>query len=418
MLCRTIENRLPGRNRANAVVFMERTCLHVALASPARRRRTMSTIHLDAHEQRQLLQAQAALLSSLSEAEPRDWQLRANRAVRELLGADHSVFVLPTPGASVPPVTSEDTGPGFEDGLLRLAAEAASDERYGDSFLERVHRRRVRSGKGAYHLEQFTDRTERAKAQSFQHIFVPHGFEWLVALSTQTDYGAVTQFFGFERPDADGYTERGLRKLRLLVPAFSAGVEAFQRSRSQRKRVAATLDLVPQPAALYDIEGHLLHRSRALNALLVDEPEREDLIRAVDELAAIYVTRLQGRQRAQAQTPLTVEQRIQTQVASYRLWGVHGPKGPEGTARILVQVERQEWDFPDSKHVAESHGLTPRQAQVALLLARGYSDKAIARRLDISWHTARTHSRNVLARLDLRSRAQVAVTLLHRPPGQ
>jgi DNA-binding CsgD family transcriptional regulator len=49
-------------------------------------------------------------------------------------------------------------------------------------------------------------------------------------------------------------------------------------------------------------------------------------------------------------------------------------------------------------------GLTPRELQVLELLAEGASNKAIARRLGISVHTAKFHVRSVIDKLDATSR--------------
>ncbi|HEX6010214.1 MAG TPA: helix-turn-helix transcriptional regulator [Geminicoccaceae bacterium] len=49
--------------------------------------------------------------------------------------------------------------------------------------------------------------------------------------------------------------------------------------------------------------------------------------------------------------------------------------------------------------------LTPREAQVLELLAEGASNKAIARRLGISVHTAKFHVAHVLDKLDATGRA-------------
>jgi DNA-binding CsgD family transcriptional regulator len=45
-------------------------------------------------------------------------------------------------------------------------------------------------------------------------------------------------------------------------------------------------------------------------------------------------------------------------------------------------------------------GLTPRELEVLALLAEGASNKAIARRLGISVHTAKFHVRSLLEKLD------------------
>ncbi len=53
--------------------------------------------------------------------------------------------------------------------------------------------------------------------------------------------------------------------------------------------------------------------------------------------------------------------------------------------------------------------LTRRETAVLNLLARGYSNKEIARQLDISEETAKTHVRNLLAKLNVPSRTQAAL---------
>ena len=55
--------------------------------------------------------------------------------------------------------------------------------------------------------------------------------------------------------------------------------------------------------------------------------------------------------------------------------------------------------------------LTPREEEVALLLAHGLSNRKIARELVLSRHTVDKHVKNILKKLGLRSRAQVAPRL-------
>lgn len=56
--------------------------------------------------------------------------------------------------------------------------------------------------------------------------------------------------------------------------------------------------------------------------------------------------------------------------------------------------------------------LTPREREVAALMARGLANKEIAEELVISVGTVETHVKRVLRKLDLRSRAQVAALVL------
>jgi two-component system, NarL family, response regulator YdfI len=70
-------------------------------------------------------------------------------------------------------------------------------------------------------------------------------------------------------------------------------------------------------------------------------------------------------------------------------------------------------ELPDShdsdRHNAADARLTPRELEVLAAMADGASNKAIARRLDISFHTAKFHVAAILAKLDADSRTE-AVT--------
>lgn len=58
-------------------------------------------------------------------------------------------------------------------------------------------------------------------------------------------------------------------------------------------------------------------------------------------------------------------------------------------------------------------GITPREQEVIGLIAEGLSNKAIAARLHIAIATVKSHVRNIMEKLSLRTRLQIAV-LAHR----
>jgi DNA-binding CsgD family transcriptional regulator len=77
---------------------------------------------------------------------------------------------------------------------------------------------------------------------------------------------------------------------------------------------------------------------------------------------------------------------------------------------VVVAIERVNAST-ESDEVRRRFDLSPRQAEVATLLARRYSDKEIAARLGISRHTARRHVELVMMRLRVHSRAEVGELL-------
>lgn len=61
--------------------------------------------------------------------------------------------------------------------------------------------------------------------------------------------------------------------------------------------------------------------------------------------------------------------------------------------------------------------LSPREAAVAELAAKGLADKEIARHLEVTFATVRAHLDNAFAKLGVRNRTQLAALLLTRPVG-
>lgn len=75
---------------------------------------------------------------------------------------------------------------------------------------------------------------------------------------------------------------------------------------------------------------------------------------------------------------------------------------------VLVTIEHAEPTLPSRDFLMRRFAMTAREADVALRLARGARNAAIASELHISPHTARHHTENVLAKLGVHARAEVA----------
>ena len=78
----------------------------------------------------------------------------------------------------------------------------------------------------------------------------------------------------------------------------------------------------------------------------------------------------------------------------------------------VVTLERVTQRLPSGTSLMDLYGLTAREAGVALLLAQGYSNASVARKLEISSHTARHHTENVLLKMGVHSRAEVGPKVL------
>jgi DNA-binding NarL/FixJ family response regulator len=81
-------------------------------------------------------------------------------------------------------------------------------------------------------------------------------------------------------------------------------------------------------------------------------------------------------------------------------------------ARAGDRRRGQAGDASATAHLATRFGFTRREAEVALLLAGGSPNADIAQALRISEHTARHHTRYVLLKLGLHSRARAGALVL------
>lgn len=147
--------------------------------------------------------------------------------------------------------------------------------------------------------------------------------------------------------------------------------------------------------------------------MMAGEPGAEELGAAADALARAFAERWRARRKAADESqPKEVSRRVRTPGAEYRLTGSYLPPDLLGAEGVLVLVQRTRPVLPSPSLLRSRFRLTPRQAEVALLLAEGLTDAAIAERLHLSPHTARRYSERVLKRLGLHSRAAVALALL------
>ena len=122
-----------------------------------------------------------------------------------------------------------------------------------------------------------------------------------------------------------------------------------------------------------------------------------------------------GASRAEASVPLRDAHAVAVRIGARPLAAEH---------ELLAQRARLDLAPPDAEPPAskraleEALGLTPREADVLALLARGYTNREIATTLVISVKTAGVHVSHILRKLDAPNRLEAAA-IAHRlaPPG-
>jgi DNA-binding NarL/FixJ family response regulator len=121
-----------------------------------------------------------------------------------------------------------------------------------------------------------------------------------------------------------------------------------------------------------------------------------------------------GASRAEASVPLREAQAVAAGIGANPLLREIGLLAE----RARLDLAPPEAESPDRRQgLAEALGLTPREAEVLTLVARGYTNREIAAALVISVKTASVHVSHILRKLDAPNRREAAA-IAHRlaPP--
>ena len=362
-------------------------------------------MQLSSSDLERLGKAQRALLSPLNHSSLDGWQAEVGRAVKMVLQADHAVCWYPTRDGLAIYSDDVDGGTikafqerfrGFEPGRIRSEAE----------LIDRTGHRRAAGGPGAYHESALYDREEFDRSAFCQEFMRPAGLNYCLGLSVPLVDGEAAVMLAFERPDADGFGEEGLLRLNLLVPAFEAGAilhARLERDLTALERVVDHLDI----GVFLRFPGGRTLANRGLTNMLAEDPDASRVRGRVEALALRLIS-----PDDESMARKTGNARARTPAAEYRLSGGHLALDDSGRDGSLVVIDRRWTALPSPERIRTRFGLTPRQAQVALLMAEGTASREIARSLRVSPHTVRRHEEAVLRKLGLRSRAGIALSLL------
>ena len=148
----------------------------------------------------------------------------------------------------------------------------------------------------------------------------------------------------------------------------------------------------------------------ALQLILQDLPQMVVLMLTVSENAADLGAALRAGARGYLLKNIEAEQLGQ---AICRAAAGESVIADAMTAKLVSQF-RAGQNAPQ----ADYDKLTPREREAMACLARGQSNKEIARQLDVAESTVKIHVQNILKKLKLSSRVQIAVYAVERELGK
>jgi DNA-binding NarL/FixJ family response regulator len=198
----------------------------------------------------------------------------------------------------------------------------------------------------------------------------------------------------------------------LLVPRQVVDDAAARHSSLPLIPLGAVLDTIDHGIVLLRSDAHPCYRNAAAESLLGADSERALLSR---EIRSVSRAALGG--RGNEEKPTEVE--VGTRAGWYRMRAtLLTEKIREISARaVMVTIHRAEPRLPSPEFLMRRFSMTTREADVALLLARGASNATVASELRISQHTARHHTENVLAKLNVHTRREVASAIVAGTPS-
>jgi DNA-binding CsgD family transcriptional regulator len=374
-------------------------------------------LHLSEAELRRIRDLQELLTTPPDPTEAGEWTEALHEGVARLFGTERSLLVLPLGRRGEVLVDAAHMAPETELGFRRAVVGTATEiNEYMDPMLNRAMMGLALAGVQVWNrpvAEGVTGIRLADMPRLYPDLIEPGRLQELAGMTQPLPEGQAL-FHVFADP-AGGARLGGdvLRVFRLLLPAFRVTAQAFAGDAPARG-LRAVLDSVRDAAALYR-NGVEVYRNRSLRRLLGAATERDELVAAMRWMARRFTTAL-GRCAPMPAGALEA-QAVDTTRGRYRLTATRVDGGSDGIPlTVLVVAHPAAPRLPEVDALCERYGFTPRQAEVARLLARGLTNRAIAERLGISEHTARHHAQRVLEKVGTDTRKALGVRFLADGP--
>ncbi|MDX2183756.1 MAG: helix-turn-helix transcriptional regulator [Gemmatimonadaceae bacterium] len=332
-----------------------------------------------------------------------DWRVEVLSQVMALLPAKSAHFDVH--GLGVTPATYAI---GYEAGVFE---DWARNWRHIDEAVHVRHRLRLSSyTRRSRYRAAGTAWTEKyRKSVAYNEFYFPHHLAGDGGGIYIDDRHLRAHLHADNTKDVgDTLDARQLAVFRCMEPVLRAALRTVARDENRHWQAIQLLDAEDDATALIDTRGRYVHRTAAFERVMQRiAPDARALfledasLRARDLLQGVPSNHL-CRGRSILSVPRLEHDAV---TASMVLLGVDGPLRD---AFAVVRLQH----FPRASALGPD--LTEREMEIARLLAEGESDKAIAGRLGISWHTVRRHVERVLRKLDVDSRSGVARAISRR----
>ena len=345
-------------------------------------------------------EAQRVLLSPTAHPRLDDWRDEVHATLKDLLGADLATFALPIPGETH--IYSGDVDLGYLSQYPKTVKELAwHDAAYKKMRREGVWTRRSLNRPWA---------TEFYRSEYYHEFVVPiRAFDAVgLALPMDGSIDTAILFLHHEKQTGPKFGRRGLEILRLLHPAFDAGIHALLDHRKRQGSLASVVDGADEAILLFDFGGNLVHQNPAAVKILSALDANSRILEAVKSKARCLVAELHTRGNDKKHCYLPASSVVNVVHGMFEIKGSYlCGESISDVISVMVTVRQKPGRLPERNETQDQFKLTQRESNVALLLAKRLSNAEIAELLNISEHTARHHTERVLRKLRVASRKHV-----------
>lgn len=367
-------------------------------------------LHFNSEDLIRLESTSRAMVSPLAAPSVEAWRNEVNRAMRELFSGQHAIFMLPDARVLY---TSEDS-PELLPALAEYGKLAADGHHtVKDPLGERWHLMRLQEQKEVFSWdinEEMLGRLgHRMKDSQFvEDVLTANGVREFLMIHTQAPAIEAMVWVLSKKKEFHRFGDHAASLLQALLPSFKAGLHVLANIRTQQ----LALDELSEAITIIGGDRRELYRNAALRRMLEDEPMREHVISECRRLVHIFHPPAYARSGSTPIAPCMLT--VGTQSARYTLRAtLLGAGSFAGDAHMMVCVSRKgAAKLPSAGVIRDRFNLTPREAEVAVLLAEGQSNGQIAEQLYLSPHTTRRHTANIFAKLEVSSRNALALMFL------
>lgn len=324
------------------------------------------------------------------------WLRSVLRSVRALTESDKAALYFWAPGQAPA---------GYGEGVSQ---EALSSYIKRFAAFDLARNRALESGLEVWSAGQLVDRQQLERSEYYRSFALPFRLHDTVGLSIRLPSQQVEIFIGLyaEHPTSPTLIQRRQNLLEVILPTFRVAVRAHLTGDDSLAHLASVIDVTGQALMLFDLDGRALRSNPVMRRVLAQDEQRDVLQVYLHQVAEAVITTLQPAHVDPKDNRSDGTRReVATTVAAYRLRGKPvGCNALDHASAVLVSLDRVAFEIPAPDSLRARYGLTVRELQVASLLMHRLSNKEIARMLNISPHTARHHTENVLTKLKVRSR--------------